>query len=75
MMAYVRGSTRELCIVADRVADQGSLVEKDVYKRQVRHLAAKTRDASGMMARLAAQTTEKAVSYTHLSGSLSSCFW
>ena len=30
IMAYVRGSTRELCIVADRVADQGSLVEKSL---------------------------------------------
>ena len=30
-----------------------------VVASEVRHLAAKTRDASGMMARLAAQTTEK----------------
>ena len=29
-MAYIKGSTRELCIVADRVADQGSLVEKSL---------------------------------------------
>lgn len=30
IMAYVKGSTRELCILADRVADQGSLVEKSL---------------------------------------------
>ena len=30
IMAYIKGSTRELCIVADRVADQGSLVEKSL---------------------------------------------
>lgn len=28
IMAHIKGSTRELCLVADRVADQGSLVEK-----------------------------------------------
>lgn len=28
IMAYIKGSTRELCLVADRVVDQGSLVEK-----------------------------------------------
>lgn len=30
IMAYIKGSTRELCIVADRVTDQGSLVEKSL---------------------------------------------
>lgn len=37
IMAYVKGSTREICIVADRVADQGSLVEKNLPSVFGRH--------------------------------------
>ena len=49
IMAYIKGSTRELCIVADRVADQGSLVEKSLpailgkhFKKYIEDLARNT---------------------------------